>query len=90
MYVCHVKWWCHVEWWCMLPVNWNSVYHLVCLECRKCTSKYTCEHRIVLTVVWGSTEWVWVGLPGEVMVVDCYTCRCVGQMSRLAQHTGKK
>jgi len=31
-----------------------------------------------------------VGLPAEVMVVDCYTCRYVGQMSRLAQHTGKR
>ena len=53
-----VRYVCHVKWWCMLLVNWKSVYNLVCLECRKCTSKYKCGHRIVLTVVWGSTEWV--------------------------------
>ena len=31
---------CHVKLCCMLLANWNCVYHLVCVECRNCTSKY--------------------------------------------------
>jgi hypothetical protein len=78
---------CGVKLWCMLLANWNCVYHLVCLECRKCTSKCKCERRIVTTLVWGSA----VGwLPAEMMVSCCYTCRGVYQMYRLAQHKGER
>jgi len=38
---------CRVKFWRMSLANWNFMCHLVCLECRKYTSKYTCERRIV-------------------------------------------
>jgi hypothetical protein len=53
-----VKVCCHVKLCCMLLANWNCVYHLVCVECRKYTSKHTCERRIVTRLVWGSVMWV--------------------------------